>query len=375
MFINLDQAGSVAGLRRLLSGAIDNDQVTGMIVLACEENGFTPGSVDTILKQSPKPVFGGIFHSIIFNRKKLDRGTIVAGIRRPVKAVAVDRISEITNLDIFLEHTFETRLLQNKTMFVIVDGLSRHISPLIDSMLNCFGIIPNYIGGGAGSLSGRKPCVISGEGLLEDAAVFALVDMESGIGVAHGWEPVAGPLKVTGAEGHKLISLNWRPAFTVYREVVEKISGNSFDHGDFFQLAKGFPFGIVKLAREMVVRDPIVVDGTSLICVGEVPLNSLVYILKGNTDSLIAGALKARQLAEKSYWQPVKGKKEGPPITFFIDCVSRVLFLQSDFERELEAVYTGGALLGALTLGEIANTGKSYLEYYNKTSVVGLLKG
>ena len=53
VFINLDQAGSVAGLRRLLSGAIDNDQVTGMIVLACEENGFTPGSVDTILKQSP----------------------------------------------------------------------------------------------------------------------------------------------------------------------------------------------------------------------------------------------------------------------------------------------------------------------------------
>ena len=197
--------------------------------------------------------------------------------------------------------------------------------------------------------------------------------MESGIGVAHGWEPVAGPLKVTGAEGHKLISLNWRPALP-YIGGSGKISGNSFDHGDFFQLAKGFPFGIVKLAREMVVRDPIVVDGTSLICVGEVPLNSLVYILKGNTDSLIAGALKARQLAEKSYWQPVKGKKEGPPITFFIDCVSRVLFLQSDFERELEAVYTEGPV-GSVNLGEIANTGKSYLEYYNKTSVVGLLKG
>jgi len=164
------------------------------------------------------------------------------------------------------------------------------------------------------------------------------------------------------------------PAFEVYQETVEKISGKSFDNTDFFQLAKGFPFGIVKMAEEMVIRDPIALDGSRLICVGEVPLNSFVYILKGDKDSLITGAAKARQLAEASYWKTVNGEKEKPLTTFFADCVSRVLFLQSDFNEELEAVYAGYPLLGALTMGEIANTGKNYLEFYNKTSVIGLLE-
>jgi hypothetical protein len=129
------------------------------------------------------------------------------------------------------------------TLFVFMDGLSQHISALIESMFNCWGLLPNYIGGGAGSLTfERKSCVFTGEGLLKDAAVFALADIKSGVGVAHGWKPVTGPLKVTEADRNTIISLNWRPAFEVYRETVEKISGKSFDNTDFFQLAKGFPF-------------------------------------------------------------------------------------------------------------------------------------
>ena len=128
------------------------------------------------------------------------------------------------------------------------------------------------------------------------------------------------------------------------------------------------------MAKEMVVRDPIAVDGNGLVCVGEVPLNSLVYILKGNKDSLIAGAVYARELAESIYQQVVDDKNK-KPITLIMDCVSRVLFLQSNFKKELEKVYTGYPLLGALTIGEIANTGRNYLEFYNKTSVIGYLEG
>jgi hypothetical protein len=111
-----------------------------------------------------------------------------------------------------------------------------------------------------------------------------------------------------------------------------------------------------------------------MICGGEVPLNSCVYILKGEKDSLIAGAAKARQLAERSYRQAVKGKEGKSLITFFMDCIYRVFLLHPDFNEEQEAVYKGYPLLGALTIGEIANTGKNYIEYYNMTSVIGLLE-
>ncbi len=46
----------------------------------------------------------------------------------------------------------------------------------------------------------------------------------------------------------------------------------------------------------------------------------------------------------------------------------------NDFSKELAVVSTPDRpLIGALTLGEIANSGKDYLEFYNKTSVVGIL--
>ncbi len=374
MLILLDRKGTVEGLQHLLERTVDHKPASGILVLACEENEFTPETIDQLLKQCSKPVFGGIFSRIIIDRAKLRKGTIVAGICRPLTTITIGNLGHCIDLDEQLGHAFQTQDLRNKTMFVFVDGLSSHISTLIESMLNCFGLIPNYIGGGAGSLSGRKPCVISRQGLLEDAAVFALTGVKSGIGVAHGWKPVAGPLKVTEADRHTIISLNWRPAFEAYRHIVETISGQSFEGTDFFELAKGYPFGIAKLDREMVVRDPIFVDQGRLVCVGEIPLNALVYILRGDKDSLIAGAVEARRLAEASYGQ-VAGDEKGKTLTtFFIDCVSRVLFLQSHFNRELKAVDMGYPLLGALTLGEIANAGKSCLEFYNKTSVVGLLE-
>jgi hypothetical protein len=49
-----------------------------------------------------------------------------------------------------------------------------------------------------------------------------------------------------------------------------------------------------------------------------------------------------------------------------------VLYLEDKFERELSAVKTDDTpMIGALTIGEIANDGYGHLDYYNKTAVVG----
>lgn len=374
MYISLDREGTVEGLGKLLTQAAADEKTAGILILACEANGFTPAQVDGLLRKCRKPLFGGVFPKILFNKDILQTGTIVAGIRQPVNAAAVENIGSNAAPEAILGNIFEWKTLRNKTMFVFVDGCSRYISDLVESIFNCCGLYPNYIGGGAGSFTGKKPCVLSNKGLLEDAVVLALADIKSGIGVAHGWEPVAGPLKVTAAESHVIISLNWRPAFEVYREIVEDISGKIFDDVGFSQLAKGHPFGIIKMAKEMVVRDLIALEGNRLVCVGAVPLNSFVYVLTGDRDSLIAGAAAARQLAAVSYRQLFDDKGEKLFTTLFMDCISRASFLQSDFDRELAVAARGYPLLGALTMGEIANTGRSYLEFYNYTAVIGLLE-
>ena len=185
--------------------------------------------------------------------------------------------------------------------------------------------------------------------------MLALTNIESGIGVSHGWASISGPYKVTDAESNVIRSLDWEPAFDVYQRVVNDASDVLVTHDNFFELAKGYPFGISRLGAEYIVRDPIVVDEDgSLVCVGEVPAESYIDILSGSLDSLVSASNHARRLAEEAY----ASSKEGPLIVF-IDCISRVLFLQDDFDQELAAVYhTGDRMVGALTLGEIANRGQ-----------------
>ena len=246
--------------------------------------------------------------------------------------------------------------------------MSSGIGGLIEVLFNQFGLEINYIGGGAGSLSLRnQPCIISNLGLLQDSAVLALTELPSSIGVAHGWKSISDAFKVTEAFGNRIITLDWRPAFEVYREVVEQHSGKSFDTMAFFDIAKAYPFGIAKLDAEMVVRDPMREERGDLICVGEVPKGAFVHILYGRPDTVIEAAGHALNLARLEFSQ------EEPGLMLFVDCISRVLFLGDDFNQEISAVASNEIpMVGALTLGEIANNGHDYLEFYNKTSVIGL---
>lgn len=346
------------------------EDVNSLLILACDADGHLAEEAAPLLAGCPKPIFGGVFPQVMHGREKLERGTIIAGLAFPAHVQSIANLGDPeTDLDQRLFELFGGRDLAGKTMFVFVDGLSKGISRLIEALFNNLGLLPNYIGGGAGSLSfQQKPCLFTNQGLLQDAAVLALADTVSSVGVAHGWTPISEAIKVTESEGNSVISLNWKPAFDVYRGIVESHSGQSFARASsFFELAKSYPLGIAKLDAEMIVRDPIIHDSGRLLCVGDVPRGSHVHILSGDVDSLIRGAKHARMLAEDSF----SGTRSEASM-FFVDCISRVLFLQDHFHRELATVESGLPLIGALTLGEIANAGDAYLEFYNKTSVVGI---
>jgi hypothetical protein len=159
--------------------------------------------------------------------------------------------------------------------------------------------------------------------------------------------------------------LDHRPAFELYKEVVDTFSPVPIEESNFFDVAKSFPFGINTINDEKIVRDPIMLSGKDLICVGNVAVGSYVDILQGHSINLIDAAKEASQLSSKGVDFDVE-------FMLFIDCISRVLFLEEEFDRELEAVYEKEIpLIGALTFGEIANNGHDYLEFYNKTAVVG----
>jgi hypothetical protein len=258
-------------------------------------------------------------------------------------------------------------------MVIWVDGFARRINELINSLFTVFGLEYNFIGGGAGGLCMQsKPCIITNQGLKADAAQIAMLDCPSSVGVCHGWTSMAGPFRITESCGNTIKTIEWRPAFDLYRDILLQYAKAELDRENFFAMAKGYPFGIAKLEAEPLVRDPVLVTPEGgLVCAGDMPEGSFVDILSGNTRSLLEATRTARQRRDNLRPSELKS-----PLNLFIDCISRALYLGDQFPQEIQAAFTPNQpMIGACTIGEIANTGNDFIEFYNKTAVSGVLGG
>lgn len=318
---------------------------------------------------------GGIFPGLICGKQYYKEGALL--LRFPV----IGRPCVFTGLSqgtahIMPEWDFVAGNLgkSRPTALILVDGLAAGIGAFLSDVVNQLGNSVNYLGGGAGSLTlQQEPCLFTAEGFIEDAAVVTFINQESSLGVRHGWESIMGPLIATRTCRNVIIELNWQNAFELYKKVVEGDSGKIVTVKGFFDVAKAYPFGMLKERAENIVRDPIAVnDRGELICIGEVHENAALEILKGCNGSLIKAAVQAVDDCLTT-----GGNNFGQ--SFIIDCISRVLFLEDDFQLELAAVnerlkaITGAETMdGILTLGEISSAGDGCLEFFNKTIVVGM---
>ena len=371
MQIFIDSEGTIGTFMQTLNAALETDGLGSLLILSCAGNGYTPEDMDPILKKVPVPLFGGIFPMVLGKGQKMERGSVIVAMEREAE---VQYIQGLSDPKADYEDILDAKIGDDdfKTLMVFVDGTSRRISAFIESLYAVFGLEMNYVGGGAGSLSfKREACIFTNQGLMEDGAVLAAFDIESGVGVSHGWDSISGPYKVTESERNVIKSLDWRPAFDVYKSVVEEHSGTPFVSLPFFDIAKAYPFGIAKQGSDYVVRDTLTLDGDqNLICVGEVPEGVYVDILHADPAALIRAAGGALELARTNF-----PSSAVPGMGLLMDCISRVLFLDDAFNDELKEVMVPGLeFVGACSIGEIANNGNDFLEFYNKTTVVAFLE-
>jgi hypothetical protein len=360
--------GDVQSLESQLTRLGVKPEVKSILFFMADEEQFTEYALKPLLKTNSKPIIGGVFPELIFEGERKKTGVILLPLPFELNIQLFD-LSETTEAFLEqLESVQKDSMDPNSALFVFTDALSSNKESFIESLFNFFGIYPTYIGGGAGSLKFQPfPCIITNKGIFTNSAVIGWARKRISIGVAHGWHSVSNPLKVTKATRNQLISINWKPAFEVYKEIVELHSGMKFTSDNFFHIAKSYPLGITKIDAEMVVRDPFMVSDNVLHLVDVVNEGEYVEILHGNMNSLLAGALKAREIA----FSKLADDKEKNSV-FCIDCISRVLFMQDDFIKELEIIGQNNDVTGILTIGEIANSGESFLEIYNKTIVIGI---
>ncbi|MFZ2162473.1 MAG: FIST C-terminal domain-containing protein [Sideroxyarcus sp.] len=340
-----------------------------LFLLSCDANDFPLDAVNLKLGGLQVPVFGGIFPQIIHGYSNAVRGTLVCALDVTVEVHHVECLSD-PETDIAARISgFDAALQAMPTIMVLLDSVASRITPVLDATYDALGMNRHYLGGGAGSLNFiQKPCLFSNAGVLADAAQLVGMPMNCGVEVGHGWQVLSGPFLVTRSEGATIHELDYRPAFEVYREEVEKVSAQRFDQFPFFEIANRHPFGLKKWEGDIIVRETIVRQANSLVCVGEIADGALLYILTGDADELI------RTVGKVSGNLHIDG---GFVVAF--DCIGRSLFLGDRYPEEVAAMSNAlpgnVPLFGVLTIGEIAGRDEGCLEFYNKTIVMGALAG
>ena len=257
------------------------------------------------------------------------------------------------------------------TALVLVDFWSRQVSRLLDELFDHYGNTVNYVGAGCGVGQRRhSDCILTSTGCHEASASVVFLDTASTLELRHGWRRISEPLVATRTTGNIIQEFNWEPSLEVYRTVVGTDVANSL-RDTFRPEAKRFPFGISREDEEDVVRDPMALTDTGgLVCLSDVPENSVMHILHGEVEGLVQAAEEATR---DCFSIPIEAAAQ----SLIFDCYSRALLLGDNFSQELTAIAnamseSGNSQgpLGVLALGEIASDGNRLPEFHNKTVVV-----
>ena len=368
--VYLDREGTADSLNRLIQQAL-SEGAQGLLILSADENPISKEEYNHILGQLDLPVAGGIFPRIIFQDECLAVGHLVCALDVEPEILLCESLSSnIHSIDQLLSKRF--RDASNKNNYLLfLDGLSPAIDYVVERTYYHLGSEATVIGGGSGSASLKKnPCIFTNDGLREDAALFISVSANLKINLSSGWQKALGPYLVTSAEGNVIHTLNYQPAFDVYRDAIASITQHVVSAEDFCNYAIDFPIGMESGDGEAIIRDPIQVNGSSLLCVGSVPQYSMVHIMKATTKELIDSVTHmAQNISSNNHSQYV--------IVF--DCVSRMFCLRDRFTQEISSiknsVNANAQVIGALTLGEIASSPNGSIQLHNKATVVGTSEG
>lgn len=311
------------------------------------------------------PYYGAIFPDLIANGSATGGGALVAQLSDDCVALPVHNFIDKQAPDLSV-------LANKQTVFCFTDAFSTGLSAFVDHAFSHLGEGVRMLGGGAGKLTlEQEPVIFDNDGIYADSALLVGMSCTIGLGVGHGWNKVEGPFLVTGADGRVLQSLDYADAGSLYAELVEKHSGIDPRQGDFFQAAKSFPFGIISEDDELIVRDPVALDGDHLHLVGDISEYAVVHILHGDHESLLSAARAVARMARTEL------SDRSVDRTIIFDCISRSIFLGDAFQQELDAIAlemgTDLDMNGALTLGEIASKGDRFIRFHNKTCVVAAL--
>ncbi len=341
------------------------DQFKTLVILAAENNPISDETYRKIFAQSRVDITGGIFPQLRYNDKIIDKGFLLTPIETVLNYELIHNISsEKTDLD-FLAKEAAKKLNSCKSLVIWVDGLSERISVLLASVYDYFGAHINYYGGGLGRTTGRSKCVFGKKDLFQDCALLIESEHSCYTSVKHGYQLFSGPHIVNKSVNNSILEIDYTDAFAFYSNIIKKSNVQEINNKNLVNISAKFPVGIQKYDGTIIVRDPMATDGKNLLCIGDVPEDSVIYILIGTDDSIITSATDGVK--------DLLTKHADMKSVFIIDCINRLRYSGIDYNKCIVAttdLIKGKKVLGVFSLGEIASDGDHPLEFFTKSIVL-----
>ncbi len=256
-------------------------------------------------------------------------------------------------------------------LVLLADGLCGDQVEVVRGAYGVAGAAVPLVGGCAGDdLAMQRTEQLHGAEVTTNAVVAAAIrsDAPVGVGVAHGWREVGEPMLVTASRGVVVETLDDRPALDVYLDAFDAPASVRGDEAAFVEFAVVRPLGIVRRDRtEIRYVSGADYEARTLTCIAEVPPGAAVYLMEGDTDTV----LRATDAACRAALDGLDGRD---PIGLLVfDCVARRAVLEdTGIRREVDRVAeaSGGVpVAGFYTYGEIART-RGAGGFHNQTLVV-----
>ncbi len=250
------------------------------------------------------------------------------------------------------------------TLLIFVDAMVAKVASLLDRLYFECGDQVHYAGSSVGSERFvAMPCLFDNTRLVGDALLAILLPGNRGPAMAHGYQGDVTLRVATEIDGNRIRRINGRIAFEVYQELMSEEYGITLGREDFYQYGVHFPFAFNRVSGESLVRIPVSVeeDG-SILCIGEVPENALLGVVRAVDigDTRAAGLVGSAGPLTEAHG------------AFVVYCAGRYLHLGLDGATAelaaLRAHLPASAIIGVLSLGEIGTPAtEGYPQFCNAT--------
>lgn len=361
-----------AAVSGCLAGWRATGPVGGALALAAERSMETVAAVQRACAEANLPLVGAVYPELVVDGEFKTEGVLLFGLADMPPHVLVDGLEAgetagragIDALADFVDRHADPN--GGDTLFMAFDCLVPNIGSLIDGLYAEVGDMVHFAGANAGSESFRPmPCLFDAERIRGDAVLAVLLADHPGAVLEHGYRLRGQPILASSTHGNRIDRIAGQPAFEQYCALARSQQGAEVARDNFYQMGVHFPFGLVRMDGDILVRIPVALgDDNSIFCVGEIPENGLLAVVgavePGNMETV---RRVARGLDER-----------GSSGALFFYCAGRRMHLQETARSELSALQKQSPypVLGALSLGEIGNARQGGYPLLHNAALVGL---